>query len=168
MSPADCSWEGGVSASNNEFLVEMKQLLNVTSRVDERVKSLIENQQEINGRLNRYIDEQSRLASKIAVLEQHGGSKLKDGLDMLDDHMVDITHRLGLIEQGFNPLHAKEQETIRNELASIKNRLEKVETSSNNLIGSIQKVGGLVIQMLWVIITCYLLYKLGLNSPPLP
>lgn len=146
----------------------MKQLLNVTSRVDERVKSLIENQQEINGRLNRYIDEQSRLASKIAVLEQHGGSKLKDGLDMLDDHMVDITHRLGLIEQGFNPLHAKEQETIRNELASIKNRLEKVETSSNNLIGSIQKVGGLVIQMLWVIITCYLLYKLGLNSPPLP
>lgn len=157
-----------MSASNNEFLVEMKQLLNVTSRVDERVKSLIENQQEINGRLNRYIDEQSRLASKIAVLEQHGGSKLKDGLDMLDDHMVDITHRLGLIEQGFNPLHAKEQETIRNELASIKNRLEKVETSSNNLIGSIQKVGGLVIQMLWVIITCYLLYKLGLNSPPLP
>lgn len=111
----------------------IKDLHDLTTRVDERVKHLIERQADMEQKMNR-IDE---LSERMAVLESKSGAI---------DHM---SMTISQIEQ-VNMLDDR--------------RIAALETSNQTLQSRWQKITSFILQLIWVIVACYVLFKLGLSD----
>lgn len=126
--------------SRDAFLAQVsesiKDLHNLTTRIDERVKHLIERQSDMEEKMNK-ID---GLSERIAVLESKTGN-----LDALSSSISNI-----------------EQTNVMDD-----KRLTALESSNNALQSRWQKISSFVLQLVWAVVACYVIYKLGLqNSMP--
>jgi hypothetical protein len=115
----------------------IKDLHDLTTRVDERVKHLIEKQSDMEQKMNR-ID---GLSERMAVLESKSGAV---------GHMASS---IANIEQT-NMMDDK--------------RLTALETSNVTLQGRWSKISSFTLQLIWAVVACYVIYKLGLSDsmPP--
>ena len=144
---------------NEDILSDIKTVLDISSRVDERVKIIQSGQAETHSRLNQLVYEINTLMTRVSVLESKNGGavhKLEEDLHLLDKRV----ERIEPIALDFLKLAENMRET--------ETRLFKIEDSHEGWAAKVKQYTGLVIQALWVIIVCYLLYKLGLNTPPIP
>ena len=115
----------------------IKDLHDLTTRVDERVKHLIERQSDMELKMNR-IDE---LSERMAVIESKSGAISHMGLE----------------------INAVEQNNLLND-----KRLTTLEASNKTLQSRWQRITSFVLQLIWAIVACYVIYKLGLSDsmPP--
>jgi hypothetical protein len=115
----------------------IKDLHDLTTRVDERVKHLIEKQSDMEQKMNR-ID---GLSERMAVLESKSGAV---------DHMA-------------SALANVEQTNLNDD-----KRLTALESSNVTLQGRWSKISSFTLQLVWAIVACYVIYKLGLSDsmPP--
>lgn len=127
--------------TQDQFIAQVsesiKDLHDLTTRVDERVKHLIEKQADMEQKMGR-ID---GLSERMAVLE----SKLSS----VDYMSASISN----IEQT-NMMDDK--------------RLTALETSNVTLQGRWTKISSFALQLIWAVVACYVIYKLGLSDsmPP--
>ena len=154
-----------------ELLNEIKVILDITSRVDERVKAIQTNQQDLTARLNQFIGELNQLTSRVFVLESKNGGKVH----ALEEQIDNLKTRVERIDMGGTEFFKKQfdeydetNEDLDDKLRDLDKRLQKIETSNEGWQMKFKHYAGLVIQGIWVIIVCYVLYKLGINTPPIP
>ncbi len=146
---------------------EIKQVIDITSRVDERMKIIAESQVQLNQRLNHFIDEHNALSSKVHVMETRFGSKNPDMLAIEEKHNR-VLAKIEILESLGSPRQQKFVENTEDALNDIKSRIKELETHKQGISEKVKQIMGYVWQGLFIIIVCYLLYRLGLNPPPIP
>jgi len=148
----------------NEIQGLLREIGDVTSRTDERVKAITENQQEMNIRLNRFIDEHNVLTSRVHVLESKNGHKFQEMVITQDEKIIRLMARLEMIETSGTP----KQQEIKHELVEMKSDLKELHHHRQNHIDRIRLIFGLVFQGIFYLILAYVLWRLGLTSPIIP
>ncbi len=114
----------------------MKSLFNLTTRIDERVLSLMKSQEQINEKLDVNAEKSSQLESRVSVLESKNGVELKHEIEKVKEDIQDLKLKL----QSVEGLHKKQE-------------------------GRWKTFLNLGLQLVWVIIVAYILYKLNLQAP---
>lgn len=154
---------------------EIKLVLEMTARVDERVKLVVEKQAEMTHRLNGFIDSHNALLNRVSVIEAKNGNGIHDVKGKVDT----MVERLVKLEADHSSGHFERIEKtvaecrdimddMRRELVAVEKRVHKMEEASIGMWSKTKFVLDLVAKGIWVIIVCWLLYKFGLNTPPIP
>lgn len=156
----------------NKVIQEIKQVIDITSRVDERVKIIAEKQQHMNERLEELSDEHNKLVTKVHVLESNS---LVDQVMTIEERIARLKSRLEVVEAVGSPKQQKFVQTVMSELGDVLGKTEKLERRVEELEhdkktwgNRVSTVMSYVWQGTYIICVCYLLYKLGLNNPPIP
>jgi len=124
-----------------EVANSIKSLFDLTSRMDERVKMMVEKQSQLEDKIDNLSKTQADLTTQVTVLDggQVGLSKLSSSLEEIEDEIVEIDIRLRGAEKTNSSFEKKWSYFL-----------------------------GFIRDTVWVIVVCYLLYKLNLQAPPLP
>jgi chromosome segregation ATPase len=142
------------------IIEEIKELINTTSRIDERVKFIAEAHSVMNDRLDSCIESSNVLSTKMSAVESYVVEindkflKLKSRLEALE------AYKIGKLTNLFS-----EMKVI---LEKMNDRLLAIESERRAWGHRISTIVSYIWQGTYIICICYLLYKLGLNNPPIP
>jgi hypothetical protein len=152
----------------DDMRADMKLVLDMTTRVDERLKSICEKQQEVNSRLNQFSDTLSDMMSRVRVLEAGHDLYTLDDMDRVRD-------RLTMIEAKGSPAFIQDQKEtegliagLTTHITNVDRRLSRIEESNQGFWGRVNKFTQMVTHGIWVIVVCYLLLRLNLTIPAIP
>lgn len=134
--PEDISFQILAQASEN-----IQKLFDLSTRIDERVKSVQAKQDHLDKRIDDTINTHIDLMKKIAVLEAH------------EEDAANVYLRI------------EYNSKIINELDKRVTSLEKDSGTHNDRWKS---VATFVVQLVWIILAAYLLLKLNLQPPAVP
>lgn len=129
-----------------EVTQSIKAVFDLTARVDERVKMLVEKQTQIDTKIENLSLQHTDLVTKVGILESRSEKEFKDQLERFEGDVKEATEHLKEFDQ----------------------RLYHVEKSSRTSENRWKNVYQFVRDTVWVLIVCYLLYKLNLQLPSLP
>lgn len=137
------------SITNDQFYGQVsesiKMVFDLTSRIDERVKMLMEGQNDIESRINKLIETNQKTTSDIK------------------DEINDISEKVAIME---NYELADEIEKAQNKMHLMEIRLENLD----HRIGSHDKSWSKIFDTIWklalMLIAGFILYKLGIQAPP--
>ena len=122
-----------------EVTQSIKAVFDLTARVDERVKMIVDKQTVMERRMEHFTDLQNELTTKVHVLQSLNTDSLKADVNIIEESLDDIKLRLAIVER-----------------------------LGNNTEHKWKLAFDFVYKTVWVVLVCYLLYKLNLQSPPLP
>jgi len=129
-----------------EVTQSIKAVFDLTARVDERVKMLVEKQTQIDSKIEALALQHTDLVTKVGILESRNEKEFKDQLTRFEDDIKEASDDLKEFDQ----------------------RLYHVERSTSTSENRWKSVYQFIRDTIWVVIVCYLLYKLNLTPPPLP
>jgi len=129
-----------------EVTQSIKAVFDLTARVDERVKMLIEKQNQIDTKIEGLSIHHTDLVTKVGILESRNEKEFKEQIARFEDSVKEAENTLKEIDQ----------------------RLYHVEKSSHTSENRWKSVYTFIRDTAWVLLVCYLLYKLNLNLPPIP
>lgn len=112
----------------------INSLIELTTRVDERVINMIRKQELTDEKISTQLDVINNLNTKVRLLETFNEDNSETSTSM---------HKLEL-------------------------RLQMLENSSNNQENRWKTIFGFSIQLVWVILAAFLLFKLGIQAPAVP
>lgn len=115
----------------------IKNLFQLTTRVDERVEMLMSKQDASQIKMDTQLDKMAELVGRVIVLE----STSHQGEDIAD---------------------------LGEKLHSMELRLQAMEISSGKTEGRWKGIVAFAVQLVWVIVAAYLLYRLGIQAPAVP
>ena len=121
----------------------IQQLFNLSSRIDEKVKAVKEQQEDLSKQISTIAKDYKEIMKKVAVLESHSSV---DGLSSLLTKLEQQNHEINGMEK----------------------RLSTVESATNNSQDRWKNITSFVVQLVWIVIAAWALMKLGLSSPPVP
>lgn len=75
---------------NEQFLDSINRIFDITSRVDERVKFLIEQHASTNERINKMVEKQELLSQRVSLLESNNNKKLAEDISELKIKMSNL------------------------------------------------------------------------------
>ncbi len=125
----------------NQPVGNMQNNSDLITRIDERVKSIIIKQDQIDKKLDDTILRQSELLQRIAILETH--------------------------EEDSDSLYVS-IENIQKQFFETDKRLTKIEDDAGTHNERWKSVASFLLQLVWVILAAYCLTKLNLQSPAIP
>lgn len=121
----------------------IQQLFDLSTRIDERVKSIQRKQVDLDRQFEAGTAERNLQMQKLAILESTSLapalSAIKDKLDSVDKEFILLDRRIISVEYA---------------------------TSINQ--DRWGKISSFVIQLIWIVIAAWILFKLNLNAPPVP
>ncbi len=153
--------------TQQDVLGEIKSLLDISSRVDERVKNIQQNQQELNVRVNQFLGEFVQLSSRVVVLESKNGGQIHKVEDAITEINLEM-QRMNSEGTSYFQKKMEDEREMRDLVKLLETKVAKLEVHSDSWQNKMKQYGGLFVQGVWVVIICYVLYKLGLNTIPLP
>ena len=121
----------------------IKHLFDLTTRIDERVKSMQFNQGEFNNRIESLSRDQNSIIQKVAVLESMDS----------EDELKSLSHQIN---------------DIKKELIALDKRVSQVEGITDNQQDRWKNITSFIVQLVWIVIAAWVLFKLNLNPPPVP
>lgn len=121
----------------------IQKLFDLSTRIDERVITIQQKQEELDRRIDVIVKDHNKLMQKIAVIESKNISPLIDSIE-------------------------SKMEKADREVNSIDKRLINVEHDSLTNQDRWGKFSSFTIQLIWIVIASWLLFKLNLNSPSIP
>jgi len=128
---------------NKEFYGQVsesiKSVFELTTRVDERVQTIMKKQDEMERKIDSGITNQGLLSSRVSVLESKNGSLIKEDVEKIKDNL----HELEL-------------------------QMQVVKTESQRSEGRWKTIASFGLQLVWVILAAYILYRLGIQAPAVP
>ena len=119
----------------------IQKLFDLTTRIDERVKSIQHKQNDINDRVDSVVQTHIQIMQKIAVLESK--------------HEEDDYSKLSL-----------EIDSVLKDLTELDKRITFVESVSGTQQERWKTVTNFVIQLIWIVLAAWVLMKLNLTPPP--
>jgi chromosome segregation ATPase len=120
----------------------IQQLFNLSSRIDEKVKAIKEQQDTLEEKLSEVMRDYTEMTKKVAVLESHSGEGVS-----------------GLVDKIENQEKA---------IVELDKRMIGVEALTNSSQNRWKGIVGFMVQLVWIIIAAYAITTLGLTPPPLP
>jgi len=117
----------------------VQKLFDLITRVDERVKSIQDNQVELNFQIKEIVVDYQELLERIINLEAKNGR-------LIQDEVVKYTDKVGEIEK----------------------RIITLEQTSRSHESRWNSIFGLFVQLIWVVLAAWVLFKLNLNAPSIP
>lgn len=124
------------SNSNEQVNNSIKSIIELTTRIDERVQAIMKKQDLLESKSNNQSDTLHTLNTDLLLLESISGKVLQE-----------------------------EVKKISNDIINIKSRLENVENKTNVQENKWKTVVDFILKIIWILITAYLLIKLGLQVP---
>lgn len=128
---------------HDNYYMEVTQSINsvfeLTARIDERVQSMMKKQEEVDQKIDNQLSLVNDLSGKVRVLESKNGTKLKDDIEELQEKLHDMQ------------LHIQKLEDL-------------TERQANNW----GAIFAFTMNLGWVVVATYLLYRLGLQPSILP
>lgn len=163
MPPADDKYR-------RELQNEVKLVLDMTARVDERVKLIVEKQTEMTARLNGFIDSHNALAGRVMVLE--AGSGDIDRFNGLFERVVKLeadptADNIERVEKMVAEFRAYLDE-IRRDAVGVEKRVHMLEDASDGMWTKTRYIIDLIVKAVWALAIGYLLYKTGWSAPTTP
>lgn len=117
----------------------IQKLFDLSTRIDERVKSIQHSQQDMDSRIEGLLESHTGMLQRLAVLESKNGTHLQGEINELEKTLNSIDKRLSAVEH----------------------------TSSGNE-DRWKTIFNFIIQLVWIVIAAWVLFKLNLNPPPVP
>lgn len=125
----------------NKTSENIQKLFELSTRIDERVKSIHEKQEHLEDRIDAVMSQHVIIMQKIAVLES-GKQEQTECVNKILTHDKDISE--------------------------LDKRLNKIENTQANHADRWNKIASFFIQLIWVILAAYMLTKLNLQAPAVP
>jgi cell division protein FtsB len=151
-----------------DLLTEIKQVIDITSRVDERLKIIAEAQQQIGLRLNHLVDEHNALVGKVHVIESKNGNKLHEAISNQEEKLVRVNGRIEVLETVGSQKSQRQIEDLQEVIIKVKERIRDLEEHRESVVSQAKSIMGYIWQGIFIIMICYLLYRMGLSLPPVP
>jgi len=131
------------SNSNEQVNNSIKSIVELTTRIDERVQLMMKKQEFLENKIEDHIDDANELKTDFKLLDSKSSKTLQEEVVRISDDIYSIDNRL--------------------------KALEKDSENKNNNIKKVSKtVLNFIVQIIWVIVASYLLYKLNIQSPSIP
>lgn len=124
---------------------KMETLLDMISRIDERVKLIQEKQNDLEDRFDEAMAVRQEKLQKLAVLE----AKVAD-----EEALRENIHNC--------------QGNCKASFYQMDKRVSSLETDSGRSEDRWNKIFGFIIQLVWVLLAAWLLLKLNLQAPAVP
>ena len=152
---------------NQEITDAMKALFDLTGRIDERVKMLIETNDKIYTLINRLEERATNASEKSALMsEKVAAMEIKFAELKSDTHAFRLDMKTD-VKSEFDSIQTDLSEYYDSK-SDLERRFAIIEKSDNQQENRWKIAIGYVIQTIWVVVVCYLLYKLNLQTPPIP
>jgi len=117
----------------------IQSIFELTTRVDERVQLMMKKQDNLEDKIDSQMKETNALATRVTILESRNGVQLQADLDKVKDLMHQMELKIS--------------------------HLDKFSATTENRW---KTIGGFTLQIVWVILAAYLLFKLGIQAPAVP
>jgi DNA repair exonuclease SbcCD ATPase subunit len=161
---------------DQETLREIKRVLELTSRVDERVKMIAESHKEMADRLERFIEHHNTLAERVTKIESSTwtGDEVEERIEEVEEDQSAITLRVATVESNA-PYALKIVDQSLEALNKLTDRVAKVELDQHDNTKKLKTWsdwlgwgGDFLFKLAWIVIAAYLLLRLGLGGTNIP
>lgn len=90
----------------------IKDLFDLTARIDERVISIAQKQVDSDHRMEKFLDTHAKLVERVVMIESKDSESMRQDIDELKKEMSDLHGNLKQVELGMNTLniHTNKQE----------------------------------------------------------
>ena len=133
----------GTSNNTEQVNNSIKSIIELTTRIDERVQLVMRKQDGLEEKLENHIEFLNELKIDLKLLDSKSGRTLQEEVSRISKEINEIENKLDNVEKNFN--------NVSNDWKSITK-------------GTLT----FVVQIIWVVIAAYILYKLGIPSPAVP
>lgn len=124
---------------HNQVNESINSVFDLLGRVDERVQMFTRHQRTMDEKLDNLTASITDLKVKVQILEAMNFSDLKDSIsDIKDD------------------FHAMEM------------KIQLLENNNNSQENRWKTIFGFIVQLVWVVVAAFVLYKLGISAPSTP
>jgi len=130
------------------------KLFEITTRIDERVKVCIDKNKEIESKIENVHKELSQRISNNTELNL----TLRENLAILNSKNIDYK-----LENVKSEIHLANEEIL-----FLKNRLSNTEKTSEGFENKWNAIVKFIVQIIWLVVGAWILFKLGLGPPSLP
>jgi len=113
----------------------IQKLFDLSTRIDERVKSMQNKQRDLNTRIDNIVNAHNELMQSVAVLKSSANT-------------VSI-------------------EECKRQIVDLDKRLSSVEQKSEGMENRWTSIFKFIVQIIWLVVGAWILFKLGLTPPPL-
>lgn len=138
----------------------IKSVFDLTSRIDERVKMLVERQGDLEEQLDKAIDNQQQILSRVLVLESRDATPIATA-NKAEIH--EIKQRVAIMESSGSK---RDIEDIKQKIHLLDLRVESINMRTANQESRWAKLFDLVFKLTIMLIGGYLLFKFGWQAPP--
>lgn len=149
----------------NQVTESIKSIFDLTSRIDERVKMLVERQNDADIRYDKVLELLQQLVNRVTILESKDISNVKIDVN-------EINKRVAIME-SFEAKHNVEDigakqdiEDIKQKIHTLDLRVEAINMRTVTQEGRWAKLFDLVFKLTIMLIGGYLLFRFGWQSPP--
>lgn len=140
----------GTTNSNEQVNNSIKSIVELTTRIDERVQLMMKKQESFEDKIDGNIEHLNELKTEVKLLDSKSGKSLQEEVSNLAQEVSNLA-------QDFNRIKLK-LERITEESDEKKNNWQAVAKGTLSFI----------VQIIWVVVASYLLYTLGIQSPSVP
>lgn len=144
----------------DHFNDSIKSVFDLTSRIDERVKMLINRQGSVDEQLDRAIQNQQQILSRVTVLESRDLSSLVESSKI---DIGEIKQRVAIME---NSNSEEDIEELKQQIHLLDLKVESVHMRTASQESRWAKLFDLVFKLSIMMIGGYLLFKFGWQAPP--
>lgn len=121
----------------------IKSIFELTTRVDERVQLMMKKQEDVEWKIDGISTEMKELSTRVTVLESNNGKAVAAAVSTEVDRLKDT-------------------------ISDMKLKIQTLESKADSSEGKWKTVLNFGLQILWVVVAAYLLYRLGIQAPEVP
>jgi hypothetical protein len=133
-----------------EVSESIKKIFDLTSRIDERLKAVVKQEEELDRKLDDQTFNGFELDKRLGVIESR-----------LDGDSITSTC-------AYRIEHEKKIQTIEQNIHKLELDVQAVEIASAGRENRWKTIITFVVQIIWVVLASYILYKMGINNPNVP
>jgi hypothetical protein len=124
---------------SDKFIDSLQTIFDLSARIDERVHLMTQQQKELERKIDTQLDALNDLNVRVRVIEGKNS-----------DHLI------------------TELATVRDQLHKFEMRLLKLEGGQEGTEARWKSIFTFGVQLIWVILAAWLLFKLGISAPAVP
>lgn len=133
-------------------------LLDLTSRVDERVKLMMQKQEVLEDKIDHLLANYNELNTKVSILES------RESPETLQKEIKDLKEELHTVQLKVHSMEGESEKPIH----AIELRLQKLEDANNRSENIWTKIIDNTFKLGFIILAAYLLYRMGIQAPNIP
>lgn len=149
-----------LSEHYNNVNESIKSVLDLTSRIDERVKMLVQRQCDLDAQINKALENQQKTLNRVTVLESKDVTAL---VASSKAEIHDIKERMAIME---NSNSEEDIEELKQKIHLLDLKVESVQMRTATQENRWAKIFDLVFKLSIMMIGGYLLFKFGWQAPP--